>query len=217
MANIKTNSKKVTAVTAVTPEIAPIISLDSLIDKVVQIAERSNTIASTKLGEIESSINDLIGGSLTSAELVNRYGALSPLERDQQIHELEQVKNAIAVQIEKERVNQKAILLQEQKATTVFTGLKAAFNMQAMAEKTMDAKQESEYQGEKRLLNQADRQNELDYKSQRNELVKEDQANKIDHVTEVNKINSTIREAVRSRLNAIATRKIAQATRETVS
>ena len=207
MANIK----------KVTPEIVPTISLDSLVDKVVEIAERSSAIASTKLSEIESSINSLIEGSLTSTELVDRYGALSPLERDQQIHELEQVKNAIAVQIEKEKVNQSAIGLQKQKAKTVFTGLKAAFNMQTMAEETMDAKQESEYRGEKRLLNQADRQNELDYKAQRNELVKTDRANKIDHLTEVNEIKSTIRKAVRSRLNAIATRKTAQATRETAS
>lgn len=199
--------------TAITPEIAPIISLDSLVDKVVQIAERSSAIAATKLGEIESSINSLIEGSLTSTELVDRYGALSPLERDRQIHELEQVKNAIAVQIQKEQVNQSAIKLQKEKATTVFTGLKVAFQMQTMAEETMDAKQESEYRGEKRLLNQADRQGELDYKAQRNELIKADRANKIDHVTEVNQINAAIRQAVRTRLSAISDRKTAQAER----
>lgn len=192
-------------------EVVP--SLDNLVEKVMLIAERSSAIASTKLGEIESSISSLIEGSITSAQLVDMYGKLSPLERDRQIHDLDQVRNAIAVQIEKEKVNQSAIRLQKEKATTVFTGLKAAFELQTMAEKTMDEKQEAEYEGEKRLLNEADRQSELAFKSDRNKLTQTDRDNRIDHQAKVNQISESLRMAVRTKLSAIADRKTAQAER----
>lgn len=171
---------------------APVIDGELVSDnrKLYDLTEKASLMvasfggkASDRVDQSEKLMAQLVSGEITVDELSSQFGELSIPETEEKKARLARVINAISVECQKLDVEAAGIELQSKKALTALGGLKAAFKVQAEAEKTQDAADDAQHQASIREANNVARSQDVDYRTETNRIDKEDKQDRIEHKT----------------------------------
>jgi hypothetical protein len=186
------------------------------ITKATQMAANLVGAAEADLGRIEEEVLSLAAGTLTTDQLVAKYGLTTDAEGARKMAQLAQVATSIQVKIKEVEVQTQGLELERTKllrAKKTFQVIGTAAEVQDAANDAQHKWQvtevnaegradELDYRKEKRSLTKTNYDGEIAYRNSWNELEESDRRSRLSHKEQMNQLFDRLRTATRGVLEA---------------
>lgn len=195
--------------------------LAASITKATQMAANLVGAAEADLGRIEEEVLSLAAGTMTTDQLVAKYGLTTDSEAARKVAQLAQVTNSIKVKIKEVEVQTQGLELERTKLLRA----KKTFQVIGTAAEVQDAANDAQHKWQVTEVNAEGRADDLDYRKERrsltkinydgdiayrnswNELEESDRKARLSHKEQMNQLFERLRTATRGVLEAKANKR----------